>query len=165
MNTGITIPSSLAVAALKALQNSMMLTPCWESAGPTGGEGLALPAWSWSLIFAVSFFAISRLPLLGYPPPALDPLHLEVVELDRGRPAEDADHHAQLAAFLVDGVHRAREVRERPVGDAHALADAEAHTRLRPLLGARGLDDLLDLRLAQRRRVRAAADEAGDARG
>ena len=27
--------------ALNALQNSMMFTPCWPSAGPTGGEGFA----------------------------------------------------------------------------------------------------------------------------
>src|SRR5947208_3137620 len=29
-------PFSACVCALKALQNSMMLTPCWPSAGPTG---------------------------------------------------------------------------------------------------------------------------------
>ena len=42
--TGRIRPSWLPVWALKPLQNSMMLTPCWPSAGPTGGEGLALPA-------------------------------------------------------------------------------------------------------------------------
>ncbi len=39
-----------AVFALNALQNSMMFTPCWPSAGPIGGAGLAFPAGTWSLI-------------------------------------------------------------------------------------------------------------------
>ena len=33
--------SRLCVCALNALQNSMMFTPCWPNAGPTGGLGLA----------------------------------------------------------------------------------------------------------------------------
>ena len=38
------IPSPMSlVRALKVLQNSMMLTPCWPSARPTGGAGLAWP--------------------------------------------------------------------------------------------------------------------------
>ena len=42
MTTGIGRPgSSFCVAALNALQNSMMLRPRWPSAGPTGGDGLA----------------------------------------------------------------------------------------------------------------------------
>ncbi len=42
MITGIGRPgSSFCVAALNALQNSMMLRPRCPSAGPTGGEGLA----------------------------------------------------------------------------------------------------------------------------
>src|SRR5512136_471899 len=44
------------VAALYALQNSMMLTPCWPSAGPTGGAGVAAPALIWSLMTAVNRF-------------------------------------------------------------------------------------------------------------
>ena len=41
-----------AVLALKALQNSMMFSPCCPNAGPTGGAGLAAPAEIISLIFA-----------------------------------------------------------------------------------------------------------------
>src|SRR3954469_284064 len=45
ITTGIGRPgSSFCVAALKALQNSMMLRPRWPSAGPMGGDGFALPA-------------------------------------------------------------------------------------------------------------------------
>src|SRR5438477_6062406 len=54
--TGRISPSSLEVCALKPLQNSMMLTPCWPRAGPTGGDGLALPAGICSLTTAWSFF-------------------------------------------------------------------------------------------------------------
>ncbi len=39
-----------AVRALKALQNSMMFKPRWPSAGPIGGDGLAAPAGTCSLI-------------------------------------------------------------------------------------------------------------------
>src|SRR3954452_10068002 len=34
----------------------MMLTPCWPSAGPTGGAGVAAPALIWSLMTAVNRF-------------------------------------------------------------------------------------------------------------
>jgi hypothetical protein len=33
-----------------------MLTPCWPSAGPTGGAGVAAPALIWSLMTAVNRF-------------------------------------------------------------------------------------------------------------
>src|SRR5690606_32580671 len=42
MISGVGRPGSMPwVLALNALQNSMMFTPCWPSAGPTGGDGLA----------------------------------------------------------------------------------------------------------------------------
>src|SRR5258708_25650769 len=58
ISTG-TIRPSLAcacVCALNSLQKPMMLTPCWPRAGPTGGEGFALPAGSCSLTIPVTFF-------------------------------------------------------------------------------------------------------------
>ena len=58
ISTGI-VTSSFACAcvrALNCLQNSMMLTPCWPSAGPMGGDGLALPAGTWSLMKPDTFF-------------------------------------------------------------------------------------------------------------
>src|SRR5438874_9249443 len=58
MSTG-TIRPSLAcawVAALNSLQKPMMFTPCWPSAGPTGGLGFALPAGHWSFTCATIFF-------------------------------------------------------------------------------------------------------------
>src|SRR5210317_984178 len=42
--TGMIVSPCCWVLALKALQNSIILTPCCPSAGPTGGEGLAPPA-------------------------------------------------------------------------------------------------------------------------
>ena len=42
--------SSFCVAALNALQNSMMFRPRWPSAGPTGGDGFAWPALTCSLM-------------------------------------------------------------------------------------------------------------------
>jgi hypothetical protein len=46
------------VWALNALQNSMMFKPRWPSAGPMGGEGLALPAGTCSLMKPTIFFAM-----------------------------------------------------------------------------------------------------------
>src|SRR5258707_15592287 len=62
MTTGIGAPfSSCAVRALKALQNSMMFKPRWPSAGPIGGDGLAAPAGTCSLIKPVIFLAMRLL--------------------------------------------------------------------------------------------------------
>src|ERR1019366_2361204 len=60
ITTGMIKPSwSLAeVLALKALQNSIMLTPWGPSAVPTGGAGVALPAGICNFPWAVTFFAI-----------------------------------------------------------------------------------------------------------
>src|SRR5436309_11934083 len=55
-------PFSSCVCALNALQKSMMLTPCWPRAGPTGGAGLACPAGICSLMILMTFLAI------GVPP-------------------------------------------------------------------------------------------------
>src|SRR5487761_2234924 len=63
------IPSgSLAVFALNALQNSMMLTPCGPSAVPTGGAGVALPAGICSFTEPVTFFAITKPSLQSLSP-------------------------------------------------------------------------------------------------
>ena len=59
ITTGMTVPVSLCVCALNALQNSMMLIPCWPSAGPTGGAGLACPPAAWSLIVVRTFLAMA----------------------------------------------------------------------------------------------------------
>src|SRR5688500_17593900 len=38
--------------------NSMMLMPCWPSAGPTGGAAVAAPAGACTFSIALIFFAI-----------------------------------------------------------------------------------------------------------
>ena len=51
ITTGIGIPGSMFwVTALNSFTNDMMLRPRWPSAGPTGGEGFALPAGICSLM-------------------------------------------------------------------------------------------------------------------
>src|SRR6202042_522875 len=68
------------VLALNALQNSMMFRPRWPSAGPIGGDGLAAPAGTWSLIIPTIFFAILYLitPAKGGAmPPLLHPLPVD----------------------------------------------------------------------------------------
>ena len=58
ISTGMVVPMSPAVCALNALTNSMMLMPCWPSAGPTGGAGEAWPPGAWSLMVVRTFLAI-----------------------------------------------------------------------------------------------------------
>src|SRR5712692_4390164 len=123
-------PSSLAVFALKALQKSMMFTPAWPRAGPTGGAGVAFPAGIWSLICPTTFF-ISCLRSEFF--------HLQEVQLHRGGPAEDGDHDLEGVAVQVDLLHHSLEVREGAVDDANALPPLEGVLRLRLL------DRLLDL--------------------
>src|SRR5437660_1324843 len=126
MSTG-TIRPSLAcawVCALNSLQKAMMFTPCWPSAGPTGGEGFAFPAGSCSLTIPVTFFIASS-PMLrpfGLRPAGGGPaslrcvvrtacrlrsglLHLHEIQLDR-RGALLALHH------LDDVLHGDEDVAE-----------------------------------------------------
>src|SRR5438105_4094871 len=105
-------PFSCAVCALNALQNSMMLTPCWPSAGPTGGAGLACPPGICSLISVSTFFAIGSVQLL----------HLVERQLHRDLPLEDVHEHLQLLLVGVDVDDLAVEVGERPGGYLHRLA-------------------------------------------
>src|SRR5881628_3031978 len=101
-------PSSLAVRALKALQKSMMLTPAWPSAGPTGGAGVAFPPGICSFTCPTIFFTLKL-------------LHLQEIQLHRCRPAEDGDHDLQRVAVQVDLLHHALEVGEGAVDDADSL--------------------------------------------
>src|SRR5207253_2814841 len=78
MTTGITTPGCSLVLALKSLQNAMMLTPCWPSAGPTGGAGLACPAGICSLICPVIFFAMISKFLIFNRNLNLNPIHPEI---------------------------------------------------------------------------------------
>src|ERR1700675_4836822 len=108
-------PSWDPVWALKPLQNSMMLTPCWPSAGPTGGEGLALPAGICSLTIAWTFFAITGSLR------SLQSLHLVVLQLHRRGPSEHGDHHLHAPALRVDVLHHALEVHEGTIDHAHLV--------------------------------------------
>src|ERR1035441_10150765 len=90
---------------------------------------------------------------------------MPVLELHRREPAEDRDGYLQLAPVRVDLVDPAVQVGKRAVVDLDLLADGVLH--LRHLLAVGRLDpgaDLVDLGLAQRRRVLAPdeADHAGD---
>src|SRR5215213_1256522 len=137
-------PACPAVRALKFFTKSMMFTPAWPRAGPTGGAGVAAPAGICSLIYPVIFFAIG----------SSDLLHLREVELDRRLPAEDRHHDLQGVAVEVDLVHHAREVVERSVGDAHRLRFLEYVFRLRLLFRRHHLlEDLVDLFLGERSRL------------
>src|SRR2546428_3231137 len=153
------------VCALNALQNSMMLRPRCPRAGPIGGDGLALPAGTCNLIIPTIFLAMPYPSVTGAGEPS-DLLDLGIFELDRGRPAEDRHGDLDPRLLLVDLLDDAVERGERPVGDAHLLADLEGNRRLGPF------DPLLDLAhdarrlgLADRRGPAAAAEKAGDLGG
>src|ERR1700756_4276629 len=96
---------SCAVCALNAFVNSMMLTPCWPRAGPTGGAGLAWPPGIWSLMSVRTFFAIG--PFL------VELLDLVEAELDRNLTLEDVDEHLELLLIGIDVDDLAVEVGQR----------------------------------------------------
>src|SRR5690349_6955773 len=121
ISTGIVVPMSFAVWALNALTNSMMLMPCWPSAGPTGGAGEAWPPGACSLMMVRTFLAITGLPARGAQPREFvrrhhvsdsNLLHLVVAHLDRRLAAEDGYQDLELAGVLVDLRDLAREVRQ-----------------------------------------------------
>src|SRR5262245_42923815 len=134
-----------------------MFTPCWPSAGPTGGAGVHCPPGTCSLIFAVSsFFAIAAL--------RSDRLDLPVLELDRGRPAEDRHDHLHEALVREDLVDDPVEALEGTLLDLHGLALLELDLDLGLLLRAFHLaEELLDLVRLHRRRPAVGAHEVADA--
>src|SRR5450830_978913 len=163
----------------------MMLTPCWPSAGPIGGAGVAAPAWIWSLIRPVTFFffggisgpyylvtssrAPSRDDARG---PSSDLGDLAERQLDRGLPAEDRHQHLELLRLGVDLGNGGGERVERTVGDGHGLADREVDLDLLGGLGlgllglgseARG-EHREDLVRRQRHRLVGVPDEPGHTR-
>src|ERR1041385_745231 len=175
ISAGTTSPACCAVRSLYDRQNSMMLTPCGPSAVPTGGAGVALPAWS-SIFRTVRIFffdiALLRPPSAGPTRPAgvsrpptmcglVDLLDLEQVQLHGRLAPEHVDEHLELALLGVDLVDLAQEVGERPVHHPHALAELELDADLRLLLDL--LEDRLELDLLQRHRLVAGAHEAGHA--
>src|SRR5918992_3642639 len=141
------VPVSCWVCALNCLQNSMMFTPCWPSAGPTGGAGLACPPGTWSLMRVRTLRAIW-----------LDLLDLVEADLDRGLPTEDRHEDLELSRVLVDLGDLAREVGQRPGHHLDGLADLELGPRARPL-GGLAVEQAVDLALIQRHRVVRGADE------
>src|SRR3954453_16197256 len=100
----------------------MMFTPCWPSAGPTGGAGVAAPAWICNLMIAESFRFLGGISsfLLD-----LDLRHLAERQLDGGLAAEDGHQHLELLCVHVDLVDRGRERGRGGVHDGDRLADLE----------------------------------------
>src|SRR5215211_5034221 len=150
-------PFSCCVWALNALQNSMMLTPCWPSAGPTGGAGLACPPGIWSLITVRTFFAIG--------PSLVELLDLVERELDRDLALEDVDEHLQLLLVGIDVDDLAVEVGERAARHLDRLPERELNLGTRRGAGRLPrVENAVDLALRQRHGLRAGADEPRDAR-
>src|SRR3954465_2019931 len=94
MSTGMICPRWFSVAALYALQKSMMLMPCGPNAVPTGGAGVAPPAWIWIFTTAASFFfAISIAPFTAnraLPAALVDSIVAVAIGTVRGRSLRDA---------------------------------------------------------------------------
>src|SRR3954471_22521122 len=145
------VPFWSCVCALNALQNSMMFTPCWPRAGPTGGAGLAAPAGTWSLISVRTLRAIW-----------LDLLHLVETDFDRSLTAKDRHKDAQLARVVHDFRNLAREVGERSGDHLDRLADRELGA-CPWALGLLALEQPVDLALRERHRLVLRTDEPGDA--
>src|SRR5262252_7712390 len=121
------LPRCDSVAALYCLTKSMMLTPCGPSAVPTGGAGVAAPAFSCTLTTAAIFFFLgaigvillvsgrNRLSERRIGPPCSELADLIERELHRRLAAEDRLEHLELLGDRVDLAHRSRKRGERPV--------------------------------------------------
>src|SRR4029078_5659334 len=99
ISSGLRRPFSCACWALTPFVHSTMLTPCWPSAGPTGGAGFACPPGICSLMSVRTFLAIFPI----YAHASLKPgtglvQFLDLVEgqLDGDLALEDVDEHLQL---------------------------------------------------------------------
>src|SRR4029450_7443279 len=137
----------------------MMFTPGWPSAGPTGGDGFALPAGICSFTTAWTFF----IEPACREERASDPLHLVILELDGRRPAKHRHHHLHPSALRVHVVDHSLEIDERSVDHADLVAASEDGLGL-GLLGPRLHlpQDVLDLVARQRAGLRPRSDEAGN---
>src|SRR6266699_5046475 len=100
------LPRCDSVAALYCFTKSMMLTPCGPSAVPTGGAGVAAPAFSWTLTTAAILFffffggiCLSCSPERSGSAGRLNLAVLIVGELDRRLATED--RHEDLALLGV----------------------------------------------------------------
>src|ERR671924_359093 len=136
ISTGVMRPFSCAVCALKALQNSMMLTPCWPRAGPTGGAGFAWPPGIWSLMTVRIFFAMKGRPSQAEAWHGIKSIYLlDLVEgqLDGNLALEDVDEHLQLLLIRVDIDDLTVEVGQRTRCHLHRLAEGELDLSARAL--------------------------------
>src|SRR5713101_7077054 len=110
------------VCALNALQNSMILTPRWPSAGPTGGDGLAAPAGICPTHFGV------YMPVTG--PKILRLLYLHKIEFHRSCAAEDRNQHPHLPLFGTHFFHCSVEILEGPIDHLDRFTHLEEHLGL-----------------------------------
>src|SRR5262245_2341189 len=143
----------------------MMLMPWGPSAVPTGGAGVAAPAWIW--IFTTA--ATRRFAIV---PSLLSELELgDVAELElyRRLATEDVHEHLELRAVNVDLADHTVEVGEGAGDDPHLLAHLVLEARADLLLRRRalflhaGAEDVLHLAARERGRLRAASNESCDA--
>src|ERR1041385_1076910 len=156
--TGVIIPCCACVAALKDLQNSIMLTPRCPKAGPTGGLGLACPAGICSLISPITFFAMAQsFQLIAF--------NLNELEFNRSRSSEYTDQDAQLALIGFDFFDDAVEIGKWTVDHLDVFTHREQYPWFRfdgPFFHLLG--DRPDFLIGDRRWIRTAADETGHLR-
>src|SRR5712664_4003047 len=175
ISTGMMLPRWASVAALYCRTKSMMLTPCGPSAVPTGGAGVAAPAFSWTLTTAAIFFFLGAICLKSLSLSCLscsDLADLVEGQLHRRLSAEDRHEHLQFLGIGVDLADRRWQRRERAVHNGNRLVHLEVHGGGPQRLGLLGRlllrhrrEQGHDLVQAQRRRPAGQANEAGHARG
>src|SRR6476469_6437357 len=92
-------------------------------------------------------------------------LNLPELQFHRRCAAKDRDHHFERLAIFVHFVHRAVEIRKRPIGDADSLVLFKLHANLGFVLAhVHAINDLVDLIFGQRRWIVCGADKARYAR-
>src|SRR3989338_176188 len=152
ISTGIMSAPFSLVASLNLLTKSPILTPCWPSAGPIGGAGLALPAGICNFTTVFIFFAI----ILYF-------FHLQIIYFYGSFSAKHCYQNFNLAFLFIYGVYRSLKIFKRPVIYSYHIAHLHVHLVFR-LGHAHSLKKRIHLFFVQRNRSRSRAHESSNSR-
>src|SRR6185295_7855493 len=165
MITGMMLSPSFWVFALNCLQNSMMLTPCCPSDGPTGGAGFAFPAGICNLICADTSLAMSYTPTHVRAFRRLNPFHLQKPKLNRSGAPKNTDQDFKPAMVLCHLVHHTIESEKGTVDNPHIIRLDEFDLFARPGRShVNLLHERFDLVCRQRCRLGTSTDKSRDLR-
>src|SRR3990167_1976526 len=106
----------------------MMFTPCWPKEGPTGGLGVASPAFTCNFTYADTFF----LGMMALHPSTF--LYLPKFQFHRCRTPKNEPGNSQAVFFIIDVFHDPIKISKRSIGDSDNFTRFKQYFRFRPAL-------------------------------